>query len=382
MKTLFELFPGELDANSAALNSVPSRASVSPSERFSESAEGVAQADLENAAQEPTGALTADDFPAWANRHGMSYEVRPIAVGDMHVVGDRIGLVLGPHGQSSAQLRELQAEWREKGVVLYYIYPWEKDTHKLFSHFASKLGLDYRKFAAKRLSLEEISNDEGNDFMKKHHIQGAAKGAGKVSLALKSRDGEVLAVQQFSRYRFGIKKGAGSIKESPVWEGLRLCFKPGVQIHGGASRLQKYFEKHYSPERIISYVSASHSTGAYKASQGFRDITDWNQMSYMWVLDGEPSEVPIIDKEGNRRLNDLDTCRRVRTINPSSMAGSFGRGVGQTLYGGQKLGSRKQLREHPENGDLVHNDVILEAIGYRRYFTAGQYKWEKNLLDK
>ena len=314
---------------------------------------------------------------SWAKDRKLSHTLRKTPVGSAAIINSKLALIINPTSSSSQELRDQQALLKKEAIDLYYVYPWEKDSHKLYSHFESKLGLDTRKYAAKRLLVEEISNDDGNKFMKAYHIQGAASGAGKVSIALKTKDNkEILAVQQFSRYRFGTKKGAGTIMESPVWEGLRLCFKPGVQIYGGASRLQKYFEQKYKPEKIISYINLSHSDGRYKAHQGFTDVTDWNQLSYMWVLEGEPKIVPIIDKDGIRRENNLEDCRKNKYLNPSRMAGAFGRGIGQTVYGG-KLGSRAQLREHPENGELVHNDRIMEEIGWKKHYTSGQAKWVK-----
>lgn len=317
----------------------------------------------------------------WSEHKGLELSTEDTSSGTAYIINQKIGFIIHPQASSSQELRDLQQTFKNTGKTLYYIYPWDKDSYKLLSHFESKLGLDSRKYAAKRLLVEEVSNDVGNAFMKKYHIQGVANGSGKISIALKEKKtGEILAVQQFSRYRFGITKGAGSISESPVWEGLRLCFKPGVQIHGGASRLQKYFEEKFKPEKIISYINASHSTGQYKASQGFTDITDWNQFSYMWVLQGEPKIVPIIDKNGETRVNDLEQAKKRPYINPTTVAGAFGGGVGGLMYGG-RLGSRAQLRAHPENGELVHNDKILEAIGYKKVHTSGQYKWIK-ILEK
>lgn len=301
------------------------------------------------------------------------------AYGSAVVLNDKLAVLHDPHDAAdSGDLRDLQAKYRSKGMNLYYTFPWESGLEKLLNHFQSKLHLDTRAFAAKRLKLEIIDNKVGDQFMRDYHIQGSARGAGKITIAL-IKDDEILAVQQFARYRFGVTRGKGSVLESPVWEGLRLCFKPGVQIHGGASRLQKFFEKHYEPERIISYVNLSHSDGSYKKSQGFEDVTDWNQLSFMWGLNGAPKDVKIIDKNGHERHPDLAKAQRLEYISPTRVAGGFGEGVGQMLYGA-KLGSRRQLRAHPENGELVHNDVILEAIGYKRIYTSGQAKWTKDFV--
>lgn len=312
------------------------------------------------------------------DRVGVTKKSTPL--GDAVLLNDTVAILHDPSKASSSnELRELQSKLKDDGIDLYYTYPWESGLDRLFNHFTSKLHLDTRTFAAKRLSIGHIDNKDADAFMRSYHIQGSARGAGKISIALAKGD-EVLAVQQFARYRFGVKRGAGSVLSSPVWEGLRLCFKPGVQIHGGASRLQKFFEREYDPEKIISYVNLSHSDGAYKRSQGFQDVTDWDQLSYMWSLTGSPTDVKIIDKDGKERHPDLTRVLKTPYINPTRMAGAFGKGIGQTFYGA-KLGSRKQLRAQPSNGHLVHNDVILEAIGYEKRYTSGQAKWVKNYAE-
>lgn len=299
------------------------------------------------------------------------------AYGRATTLNQQLAVLEDPVAPSSQALRDLQASFKASGIDLYYTYPWESDLQKLFKHFESKLHLDTRKFAAKRLKIEVIKNSTGDSFMRDYHIQSSVRGAGKVSIALLTGD-EILAVQQFSRYRFGVSRGAGSVLSSPVWEGLRLCFKPDVHIYGGASRLQKFFEEHYEPEKIISYVNLSHSDGSYKHAQGFTEVTDWKQLSYMWVLDGSPKDVKITDKTGAERHPDLSKATRLKYISPTRVAGGFGEGVGQMLYGA-KLGSRRQLRAYPENGELVHNDAILDAIGYKQFYTSGQAKWMKEL---
>jgi len=317
------------------------------------------------------------ELKGWIEEQGLDLTSHREGFGKVWTIQDRLSICVDPWASSSEELRRAQTEAHSDGRTLYFLYPWDGDLKKLFSHFASKLSLDERKFAAKRLSLGVIDNRIADAFMIDHHIQGSARGTGKVSIGLADpSSGEILAVQQFSRYRFGGTRGAGSVKESPVWEGLRLCFKPGIQIHGGATRMQRFFEAHWRPERIVSYVSASHSTGEYKRLQGFDIVQSSRSEAYYWVLGKDPKAVEIIDRDGKRRLPDLDRCRANPWLNPARIAGAFGKGVGETFYGG-RLGSRSELRAHSANGSLVHNDVILEAIGYERQWTPGQYRWEK-----
>lgn len=277
---------------------------------------------------------------------------------------------------SSFDLQERKRALLKEGLELYFIYPWEYAAlPKIFSHFNSRLGLDERKFAAKRLKLEKIPQKEADSFMEANHIQGSARGSQKVSYGLRlEATGELLAVQQYCKSRWMLKK----LEENPgIWEGLRLASKRNVQIHGAATRLQKAFLKEYRPTELMSYVDFSHSLGSYKEIQGF-SATVTAQEAYMWALTEKPQKVEIIDKDGVPRVPDLEIVKRTPYLNPSKMAGAFGKGVGQTFYGG-KLGSRKQLLER--GNQYFHNDLIMEAIGYRRIRTAGQLKWSKKFPE-
>lgn len=316
----------------------------------------------------------------WAAARNLELVGATESFGEVLTFDGRLSLVLDPRASSSQELRDAQLSAKSSGTTLYFLYPWDGELSKLLGHFESKLGLDTRKFAARKLDLSQLDNKVADSFMAEFHIQGSARGTGKVSIGLTDpTTGEILAVQQFSRYRFGGTRGAGSVKDSPVWEGLRLCFRPSVQIHGGATRMQKFFENNWHPERIISYVSASHSTGEYKRLQGF-ELAKANSRSdaYYWVLEDDPESVEIIDRDGNSRLPDLSKCKSIPWLNPARIAGAFGKGVGETFYGG-RLGSKAELRAHSENGELIHNDVILEALGYEKRWTPGQYRWEKTL---
>lgn len=307
---------------------------------------------------------------------GVTVSSSQTSFGSADVFNAKIAILQDPDADSSQELRDEQTQFKAKGIDLFYVYAWDGDLTRLRTHLESKLGLDTRVYSARRLTLKVVENKLADQFLRANHIQGSTRGVGKVSLGLLNND-ELLGVQQFSRYRFSNLRGKGSVTNSPVWEGLRLCFKPGVQIHGGASRLQKFFESHYDPQKIISYVNLSHSTGDYKNSQGFKNITAKKQSSYMWTLENRPHNITITDKNGIERTPDLTKVAQTPYISPTKIAGAFGKGVGQTFFGG-KLGSRQQLRAHPANGELVHNDAILEAIGYRKKYMSGQAKWEKD----
>jgi len=82
---------------------------------------------------------------------------------------------------------------------------------------------------------------------------------------------------------------------------------------------------------------------------------------FMWVLDGEPRPVTVVDKDGVERTADLDRVRALNPLNPYKVAGPFGHGVGNLFFGG-KLGSVKELKE--KGNSVYNNETILSALGF------------------
>lgn len=324
-------------------------------------------------------AAVSEGITAWADGLADRFTVEHDTENSRVQVGNII-VDYGANGTSSQAMRDEKSAKYEEGLELYYIYPWDIDSlGSLQSHFNSKLGLDTIKVSARRLEVSQITNKEGNAFAKANHIQKAANGKGKITYGLRDKEtGELLAIQQYCHFRWTMK-AAGD--DAVIWEGLRLVIKNGVHIYGAATRLQNEFVREHSPTHIVSYVDYSHSIGAYKAKQGFViDDSVKPSESFRWVLMGEPKDVMIIDKHGKERHPQLDLVKRTPYLNPNRIAGAFGKGIGQTFYNGEKLGSRAVLKA--QGNQYIHNDEILEAIGYERIHTAGQLRWVLKLDEQ
>lgn len=311
------------------------------------------------------------ELVAWAKSHGDRFDAE---IKEDSVRVNNVTVDYASNAKSSEELQERKRAQLALGQELYFVFPWEVEAIKsLISHFNARLNIDSRHFSARRLKAEKIDNTEANAFAKANHIQKSASGSEKVSYGLRHKEtGELLAVQQYCKTRWGIKKLG---PDSTIWEGLRLVIKNDVHIHGAATKLQKLFLAEKHPTQLISYVDFSHSLGEYKKTQGFQSEVSSNE-AFRWVLDTDtPKDIMIIDKNGEERHPELDKVLATPYLNPNRMAGAFGRGVGQTFYDNRKLGSRKQLKE--QGNELYHNDLILEGIGYKKVFTAGQLKWSK-----
>lgn len=83
----------------------------------------------------------------------------------------------------------------------------------------------------------------------------------------------------------------------------------------------------------------------------------------LWVLEGEPNDVVIVDKDGNKRNPNLDKVRKNAKLRGTRVAGRYGKGVGQLFYGG-KLGNKEELTA--QGNEFTNNEEILKAIGYKK----------------
>lgn len=122
---------------------------------------------------------------------------------------------------------------------------------------------------ARKTTVAAISNQEGNEFFKIHHLQGGAKAQHTFGLFY---NGELVAAMSFGKPRF-TKKAR--------WEIIRFANKSGVSVVGGASKLLKRFRSEFSGS-ILSYADRSWSSGDLYRALGFRYIGN-SAPSYFWV---------------------------------------------------------------------------------------------------
>ena len=125
---------------------------------------------------------------------------------------------------------------------------------------------------AKRCHVEHVNSKEAIDFTNKYHLQGGIGAEIRYGLYL---DNELIGLMTFGRPRFN--------KEAE-FELIRLIWKSGVNVVGGAEKLFKAFITEYKPSSIISYCDISKFNGAVYFKLGFRmnpkEITPPN---YVWV---------------------------------------------------------------------------------------------------
>ena len=169
----------------------------------------------------------------------------------------------------------------KKGIQLLHIWEdWVKNNHEIIrSIILNKLGLCCEKIYARDCIVKEISYDKSSKFLKQNHIQGSTKSSVKLGLYYK---GELVSVMTFGK-RNGCC-GSKVINRGEI-ELSRFCNKLNTRVIGGASRLLKYFIKHYNPKQIISFSMNDISDGNLYKRLGFVSDYKINQ-SYWWVKNG------------------------------------------------------------------------------------------------
>lgn len=147
----------------------------------------------------------------------------------------------------------------ENGIQLIHIFEneWLFKTDIVKSRIRNLIGLNDKKFFARKCSIEEISSPEAVCFMDKNHIQGGINSS--INIGLKAKD-NLVAVMSFSKERFGKKY---------EYELTRFCTDRGTSVIGGASRLLKYFERKYNPKSLVSYADRRWSNGNMYKKLGF-----------------------------------------------------------------------------------------------------------------
>ena len=146
----------------------------------------------------------------------------------------------------------------DKGITLIQLYSFDlepvafhtKTTPRLLQQI---LGYDERIYARK-VSVSKIGDiKEARAFLNQYHTQGAGRAQDYYEFRY---NGDLVAVASFTRTR-----------NNDV-ELKRLCFKPGIQIIGGLSKLIKTYFRDTGVESILSYSDNNYGNGDGYAKAG------------------------------------------------------------------------------------------------------------------
>lgn len=69
------------------------------------------------------------------------------------------------------------------------------------------------------------------------------------------------------------------------YEIIRMCFKSGITVVGGAQKMFKFFLENYNPKSVLTYADISKFTGNIYLKMGFKVIKDkpLTEPNYVWT---------------------------------------------------------------------------------------------------
>lgn len=178
------------------------------------------------------------------------------------------------------QNKSIQAA--KAGVRLIHIFEYEwKDPNiqnKLKDYLKDIIQTNNKtKIYARNTVVCEIDPSESYQFQDKYHLQG--KAAASIHLGIyqdtdKDKT-DLLGVMTFGKPRFN---------SDYEYELVRMCFKPGVNVVGGAQKLFKHFLDLYKPRQILTYSDIAKFTGKVYKNLGMRLAEDSiTAPNYVWV---------------------------------------------------------------------------------------------------
>lgn len=119
-----------------------------------------------------------------------------------------------------------------------------------------------KKIYARKCSIREIDPASKNNFLEDFHIQG--KDSSSIKLGAFYKD-KLVSVMTFSKGNIS----KGSLPKDKIYELNRFCSDSDYSIVGIASKLLKYFIKHFNCNQIFSYSDRRWSTGKLYQTIGF-----------------------------------------------------------------------------------------------------------------
>lgn len=221
------------------------------------------------------------------------------------------------------QLKTIQCRQYDIRLIHIFEYEWENSNEVIKSYLKDILQ-GTKKLYARNFEIQEVNKLDAMNFLKSNHLQGYAQSSINIALTMNN---EIFAIMTFDRPRFNSQY---------QFELIRMAFKNGISIIGGAERLFKHFLNKYNPENVVSYCDISKFSGNTYMKLGFDDIK-LTEPNYVWY-----------------KIHTNDILTRYQTQKQNLIKKGLGT-EGQT------------------------EDEIMESIGYAKIYNSGnlRFVWKR-----
>jgi hypothetical protein len=192
--------------------------------------------------------------------------------------------------ESPEVLSSLSKSMTLNGKPVIYSFEWRNKREQCTGVVLSKKGVFQRRIGARECCVREVPKSSAHSFLDSYHIQGANP-LGIVFYGAFLGE-ELLGVLSLGRH-------TRNLIENPIVLD-RLCFKKGVQIVGGASKLLKpaiAWARERGFKEIISFSENRLSKGGVYLGMGFALGKELGS-DYFYVKDGER-----ISKQSQKKCN-------------------------------------------------------------------------------
>lgn len=222
---------------------------------------------------------TQNEIKDWLNSFGFNfssdYDVLENKEIDLLDKDSKIGIEycgLYWHNELSPEPRDHKYHFNkyktclEKGIQLLTIFEdeWKFKQNQCKSHIKSILGVTSEKIFARKCEIKEISKEQAKNFLDSYHIQSSNK-LGVIFFGLFFNE-DLVSVMSLGRHNRQTNVNKKEITLD------RLCFKDGVQVIGGASKLFSKcvdWAKNNAYKQIISFSDNRWSLGKVYEKMGF-----------------------------------------------------------------------------------------------------------------
>ena len=161
------------------------------------------------------------------------------------------------------------------GVHLVQIFEYEWKNDKMRDKLVYLLGKSINGNSdsivhARDCSVVSVGKEAADIFLDAYHLQGTAPASTRIGLLYKD---ELVGLMTFGKPRFS------SDYDSEI---IRLAFKQGVTVVGGAERMFAHYIKEADVKTVVSYCDMSKFTGNVYMNLGFK-LAGISHPNYKWV---------------------------------------------------------------------------------------------------
>ena len=212
-----------------------------------------------------------------------------------------------------------------KGIRLIHIFEYEWNDADIQQKLINLLDdiIDNKHVStiyARKCGIIELSPKDSLEFLNQYHLQNYI--TSDIAYGL-YQNNDILGIMSFGRPRFS---------SNYDFEVYRLCWKSGIRVLGGTSKLFHHFLSTLHPSTIVTFSDASKFTGNIYNQLGFK-LLGLTYPNYKWIND----ELTVKSRYQTMKQNLTD----------------------------QGLGTKDDTE-----------DGIMERLGYYKLYDCGSYKFE------